>query len=184
MATKKITKGGNYNINVNSKSKDTVYVLANESLASEVTFNFINAKGYNSKFLKPYKKGNDLILTTVYDEKLITNTIKDYFKYNTSYPDLVKQEGTAINPYSISTGYANGLFSDANYIGGVILGSMTSDNYIISKNQEGSRELHDFGGNDNYDISAKHTGQNNLNLTDYAGDDKQGRALSKDGSAS
>ena len=164
MATKKITKGGIYNIQINSKSKDTVYELKNSSLASSVTLNFVRDESYASGFAsgqsKYFKSGKDLVITTVYGEKLITNTFKDYFVYNTdypssiNYPDLVKTNGNGIgNPYNISKGYANGLFTDANYTGSVIVGSKSSDSYVISKAKEGGVELHDHDGNDNYNMS-------------------------------
>ena len=174
MAVKKITKGGTYNININKNSKDMVYVLKDSSLASSVTLNFTRATGYG-KYSSLYKLGNDLVVTTVYDEKLITNTIRDYFLYDTNYPvsltnpNLVKVKNTEIFPYEIQESYARGLFFHAKT--GTILGSKESDTYLISKNVEGSVELQDFGGNDNYNILAKYQGQSYLNLTDYSGND-------------
>ena len=180
MATKKISKSGNYNFNITKNSKDTVYVLKDSSLASSVSlnFNFDKKNGYNSTYSKFYKNGNDLVITVVYDEKLITNTIKDYFLYDSNYPsslsnpNFVKVDNSSIgNPNYILKSYASGFFSDYNQQSAFLVGSKGSDTYLISKVYDGGAQLDDFGGNDNYNIQASYTGQAFLNLTDYFGND-------------
>ena len=178
MATKKISKSGNYNINITKNSKDTVYVLKDSSLASSVSLNFNRENGYNSTYSRFYKNGNDLVITVVYDEKLITNTIKDYFLYDSNYPsslsnpNFVKVDNSSIgNPNNIFKSYVSGFFSNKDQQSAVFLGSKGSDTYLISKPLDGGAQLDDFGGNDSYNIQASYTGQAFLNLTDYFGND-------------
>ena len=148
--TKKISS--DTTITVNPKSKNKTYVIDS---ASALNIEYINEKNktYVTSITFGIKRGNDLVLETVYTTKsyktkIISTTIKNYFTETVEHE--VKFYMSSEIPVTIKPSDASGKFvaqetlDDSNYP--FITGTLKADNYSIGH----SSIVYDKKGNDTY----------------------------------
>lgn len=184
MATKKIKVGKDYDFSITKKSKDTVYVFKNETVAKNTN---INLK-YDEEiaYHTCAKSGTDLyIVCEFYDwetqtYKVILNTIKDYFKYNSEKPDLITVNEEIVNTayaYQFVSGTVKDTIDGADFIGDKKATTYNLNNLAI--NNEGYFDwIEDLGGKDVYNITVANVGIGSdeyfsrVEIFDYSGNDK------------
>ena len=170
MKTVKIKKAGTYDFTISEKSTDTVYSVSPD-VAGSVTLNFKPGTLYLVE-----KTGNDVIYNFMYDNGMISITIKDYYKYYQTNNDFLKINSITQTPGSIASvmelikgEVSKGYYQNSAYNESVA-GNKKSDYYNMTVGKE-SETILDFGGNDTYNLQAKYT-NTGLTVRDKAGNDK------------
>ena len=186
---KKIT--GSTIINITKKTKDTTYVI-DESVVGTATVNFVNSLSVQGMPI-PAENSDDLCLLVINDYKIdvqamdvlykyVIITVKDYYKYYNTNPDLIQSGGVSVHDNAKKEKDAGNYLTHKKKVEGTLIskiaGYKKNTTYNITQiTNAGSEDelgIMDIGGNDKYTVAVTYSQEdkNGLIISEINGNDK------------
>lgn len=190
MAKAKKIKGST-TINITKKTKDTTYVI-DESVVETATVNFVNSLPVQGMPI-PAENSDDLCLLVINDYKIdaqamdvlykyVIITVKDYYKYYNSNPDLIQSSGVSVHDNAKKEKDAGNYLTHKKKVEGTLISNIAGDKknttynitQITNTGSEDELGIMDIGGNDKYTVAVTYSQEynNGLIISEINGNDK------------